>query len=130
MIDKRSAYDRCVADLEMAQMVLNNMENGQKASEEQLQKAALEAKRLEVKLAAAKLAQSEYHLDSLKARLDFLQARCADEGATKRELAELTWARNAVPVNSSMVVRLAADLEQRKQELEAMLTHTELVASL
>jgi hypothetical protein len=85
MIDKRSAYERCMADLEMAQMVLNNIANGRDASEDQIRKAAIEAKKLEVKLAAAKLAQAEYHLDALSARLEFLERRCADAEASSRE---------------------------------------------
>src|SRR5262249_45890772 len=126
MIDKRSVYDRCVADLEMAQMAFDRMVEGRDASETQLRKAAVHAKKLEFKLAAAKLAQAEYHLDALKTRLDFLEARCArEEGGTKREQAELAWARGAAPVNSATVTRLKAELEVCKRELEALLTDSE-----
>ena len=119
MTDKRSAYDRCVADLEMAQMLFNRIASKQDAPAEEIRKAATEAKKLEVQLAATKLAQADYHLDALKARLDFLEARAVQEGgASKRELAELEWARTAVPVNTSTVARLAFELEQRKRELE------------
>ena len=119
MTDKRSAYDRCVADLEMARMLLNQIAGKQDAPAEEIRKAATEAKKLEVQLAATKLAQADYHLDALKARLDFLEARALQEGgASKRELAELEWARTAVPVNTSTVARLACELEQRKRELE------------
>lgn len=118
MTDKRSAYDRCVADLEMAQMTLNQIAGKQDAPAEEIHKAAVEAKKLEIQLAATKLAQADYHLDALKARLDFLGARAASaDGVSKRELAELEWARTAVPINSSTVARLASELDQRKQEL-------------
>jgi hypothetical protein len=106
-------------------MILNKVAPGQDASKDQVRKADIEAKKLEVKLAATKLAQAEYHLDALKARLEFLEVRCAREEGTKREEAELTWARGAVPINSSTVKRLAADLEQRKQEMETLLRQPE-----
>lgn len=122
MTDKRSAYDRCVADLEMAQMLLNQIASKQDAPAEEIHKAAVEAKKLEVQLAATKLGQADYHLDALKARLDFLNARATSTGgASKKEQAELEWARTAVPINSSTVARLASELEQRKQELVEMI---------
>ena len=122
MTDKRSAYDRCVADLEMAQMLLNNISRKQDAPAEEVRKAAIEAKKLEVQLAATKLGQVDYHLDVLKARLDFLEARATSaNGLSKREQAELEWARTAVPVNASTVARLACELEQRKRELEEVM---------
>jgi chromosome segregation ATPase len=130
MIDKRSAYDRCVADLEMARIVLHNMENGRNASEEELHRAKVHTKQLELKLAAAKLAQADYHLNSLRARLDYLEARCAREDvATKREQAELAWAREAVPVNTATVARLAAEFERHKRELEELSSEAELIES-
>lgn len=123
MTDKRSAYDRCVADLEMAQMMLNRIAGKQDVPAEEIHKAAVEAKKLEIQLAATKLAQADYHLDALKARLDFLNARAASaEGASKRERAELEWARTAVPINSSTIARLASELEQRRQELVDMMS--------
>jgi hypothetical protein len=121
MTDKRSAYDRCVADLEMAQMLLNQITGKQDVPAEEIHKAAVAAKKLEVQLAATKLAQADYHLDALKARLDLLTARAASAGgASKKEQAELEWARAAVPINSSTVARLASEFEQRKQELVEM----------
>ncbi|MGA9773009.1 MAG: hypothetical protein WBV94_28520 [Blastocatellia bacterium] len=123
MTDKRSAYDRCVAELEMAQMMLNQIASKQDAPAEDIHKAAVEAKKLEIQLAATKLAQADYHLDALKARLDFLSARVAAAGGpSKREQAELEWARTAVPINSSTVARLANELEERKQELVEMIS--------
>lgn len=128
MIDRRSAYDRCVADLEMARIMLNNLTNRRSASESEIHKARVHAKELEVKLAAAKLAQADYHLSSLKARLDFLEARCSKEcAATKKEQSELAWAREAVPVNTTTVARLAAELEQHKREFGEMIAGVEQV---
>src|ERR1044071_2472524 len=121
MTDKRSAYDRCLAELEMAQMMLSQIASKQDAPAEEIHKAAVEAKKLEIQLAATKLAQADYHLDALKARQDFLTARAASAGgASKKEQAELEWARTAVPINSSTVTRLANELEQRKQEFADM----------
>lgn len=121
MTDKRAAYDRCLADLEMAQMLFNQVANKPDAQLDEIRKAAIEAKKIEVQLASTKLAQADYHLDALKARLDFLEARAAAEGgASKRERAELEWARTAVPVNTSTVARLAKELEQCKRELEEL----------
>ena len=81
MLDKRSAIDGCVADLAMAQKTLYQISNGQGASEEQIHKAAIHAKRLELKLALAKLGQAEYYLSSLSARVDYLEARLSrDDG--------------------------------------------------
>lgn len=120
MLEKRSAIDGCVADLEMAQKTLYNMSNGQSASEEQIHKAAVNAKRLELKLAVAKLGQAEYYLSSLSARVDYLEARCSrDNVATRTEREELTWAREALPINKATVARLTREVELRKQELDA-----------
>lgn len=128
MIDKRSAYDRCAADLEMARIVLHNMTNGGNASKEEIHRARIHAKQLEIKFAAAKLAQADYHLSSLRARLDYLEARCApNDGATKSEQAELAWAREAVPLNTATVARLAEELERCKRELEGLNSGAELI---
>jgi hypothetical protein len=118
MTDKRSAYERCVADLEMARMLFKRVSSQQQTSSDEVQRVALEAKRLEIKLAAAKLAQSEYHLDALRARVDYLETRSSRDRATKQEEAELEWARGALPVNTATVARLAQELELRKQELD------------
>lgn len=120
MTDKRSAYERCVADLEMTRMLFKRATDRQSATASEIHRVALEAKRLEVKLAAAKLAQAEYHLDALRARVDYLETRTARDRATRREEAELEWARGALPVNSATVERLVAEFEQRKQELDAL----------
>ena len=120
MTDKRSAYERCVADLELARMLFKRVASRQNSTAGEIHRVAVEAKRLEVKLAAAKLAQTEYHLDALRARMDYLENRAARDRATRREEDELEWARAALPVNAAAVERLAAELEQRKQELSAL----------
>lgn len=127
MLERRSTIDRYAADLEMAQMVFNKLSNVQGASEQQVCRAAVQAKRVELKLSGAKLAQAEYYLDTLKARLDFLEARSAGGCATKTEETELAWARQAVPINSATVARLATEAEQRKVELEELLKQAQLI---
>jgi len=125
MTDKRSAYDRCVVDLQLAEVRLHDAISQQDASAEEIYQATLEKRRLEVRLVATRLAQAEYYLDALRARLDFLDARAARAGgATRREQAELEWARTAVPANAATVTRLAAELEWRKQEFEELATLT------
>ena len=127
MLEKRSAIDGCVADLEMAQKTLYQISNGQGASEEQINKAAIHAKRLELKLAVAKLGQAEYYLSSLNARVDYLEARLSrDDLATRTEREELIWAREALPINKATVVRLTDEVELRKRELDEMLRQIDL----
>lgn len=128
MLEKRFAIETCAADLQIAQKTLDHLANGQNTSQDEIGRAALKAKKLEVKLTAAKLAQSEYYLSSLRARIDYLQARCSQEsGATQREQAELAWAREALPVNSQLVNRLAAELEKIKLELDALQKESRLI---
>ena len=126
MVEKRYAIDGCVADLEMAQKTLLHISNGSGASEEQIRKAAIHAKKLEFKLALAKLGQAEYYLSVLSARADYLEARCSRDGvATKSEREELVWAREALPINNATVVRLTDELETQKRELKEMLKQFE-----
>lgn len=130
MLEKRSAIDACVVDLEMAQKVFNNLSNNQNASAEQIRRAAIEAKKIEVKLAAAKLGHAEYYLASLAARADYLEARAAQEElVTRREKEELAWIREALPINNATVARLSIELEKQKRDLEALLNPAELVGS-
>lgn len=130
MFEKRSTIDACVADLEMAQKILNSLNNNQYASDEQIRRAAIEAKKIEVKLAVAKLGHAEYHLASLAARADYLEARCSqEERVTRREKEELVWVREALPINNSTVTRLSIELEKQKRELEVLLNSAELVGA-
>jgi hypothetical protein len=81
----------------------------------------LRAKELEVRLATVRLAQSEYHLGTLKARLGYLEARTSRPGcSTKIEEQELTWARGALPSNSAAVLELAEELSRLKKELRML----------
>ena len=121
MTDKRSTYEQCVADLELARMLFKRITSRRNAAASDIQRVAVEAKRLEVKLAATKLAQAEYHMDALRGRVEYLETRAARGRATPGEEAELEWARNALPANTATVERLADELVQRKQELNALL---------
>ncbi|HEY7546680.1 MAG TPA: hypothetical protein VID27_17445, partial [Blastocatellia bacterium] len=114
------SIDACTAEVEMAKMTYKNLAGSRMASAEEIRKAALEAKRLEVKLAAAKLAQSEYYLSSLMARADFLEARCAQGSAVKREREELAWIREALPINKATIARLSMEMEKQRRELDAL----------
>ncbi|HXG94165.1 MAG TPA: hypothetical protein VNN73_17610 [Blastocatellia bacterium] len=110
----------------MAQIILSNMTESKSATEGQIHEARVKAKKLEIKLAGAKLAQAEFYLDLLKARVDYLEARAArGDAITKREQAELEWVREALPVNSATVERLAAELERQRRELELILADFE-----
>jgi hypothetical protein len=121
MTDKRSVYEQCVADLELARMLYKRVTSRQNAAASDIQRVAVEAKRLEVKLATTKLAQAEYHMDALRGRIEYLETRVARNRATAREEAELEWARSALPLNTTTVARLADELSERKQELGALL---------
>jgi hypothetical protein len=121
MTDKRSTYEQCVADLELARMLYKRVTSRQNAAASDIQRVAAEAKRLEVKLATTKLAQAEYHLDALRGRLEYLESRAARGRATPSEESELEWARNALPANTTTVARLADELAERRQELNALL---------
>jgi hypothetical protein len=79
------------------------------------------AKKLEMKLAAAKLAQAEYCFDLLNARRDFLENRCAQGRATSYERDALDWAYDTLPLNKSTVEELAAELDKHKRELELLI---------
>lgn len=128
MFEKRSTIDACVADLEMAQKNFNSLNNNQSASDEQIRRAAIEAKKIEVKLAAAKLGHAEYHLASLAARADYLEARSSqEERVTRREKEELAWIHEALPINNATVTRLSIELEKQKRDLEALLNSDELM---
>ena len=84
--------------------------------------AALWAKQLEIKLAAANLGQAEYYLDRPKARVDYLEARAATEaGISRRELEELAWARAALPASAATLKALSDELKRGRLELEILL---------
>ena len=120
MTEKRSVYEQCVADLELARMLYKRVTSRPSAAANDIQRVAIEAKRLEVKLATTKLAQAEYHMDALRARVEYLETRVAQNRATVHEEAELEWAHSALPMNTVTLARLADELSQRKQELSAL----------
>jgi hypothetical protein len=121
MTDKRSIYEQCVADLELARMLYKRVTSRQNAAASDIQRVAVEAKRLEVKLAITKLAQADYYMDALRGRIDYLETRVARLRATPSEEAELEWARRALPANAVTVARLADELSERRQELNDLL---------
>ncbi len=76
---------------------------------------------LEVELARARLYQAEQEMDSLKSRIDYLEARAASSvGATPRELEELMQVRDALGVESAGLGGLSRRLEQRMQKSAAL----------
>jgi hypothetical protein len=80
---------------------------------------------LEVELARARLDQAEREMDSLKSRIDYLEARAASSvGATPRELEELMQVRDALGVEAAGVGGLSQCLEQRMQESAALAWHS------
>ncbi len=75
-----------------------------------------------VELARARLDQAEQEMDSLKSRIDYLEARAASSvGATQRELEELMQVRDALGVGASEVGGLSNRLDQLTQEPGALL---------
>lgn len=109
-----------LAELEKIQGVDTDLNSkGQPA--ERLREVNILAKRLEIKLAAAKLAQAEYCFESLNARRDFLESRCAQGRASHREREALDWACQALPLNELTVAELAAELDRHKRELDSLI---------
>ncbi|PYP83736.1 MAG: hypothetical protein DMF61_22340 [Blastocatellia bacterium AA13] len=83
--------------------------------------AAVWAKQLEIKVAAANLGQAEYYLDRLKERVEYLQSRAQTEsGISRRELEELTWARSALSANVATMNALSEQLERGRRDLERL----------
>ena len=75
-----------------------------------------------VELARARLDQVEREIDSLKSRIDYLEARAASSvGATQRELEELMQVRDALGVGAAELGGLSNRLDQLTQEPEALL---------
>jgi predicted nucleic acid-binding Zn-ribbon protein len=122
MVEKRCVTDIYVTDLEAAQLTLTSLMDSAGASAETIRDAAVRAKRLELKLAAARVGQAEYDLDTLKSRIDFLEARAAGrDGATRTEHEELEWARGALPSNTDTVTALSNQVEDLKRQLEELI---------
>ena len=129
MVEKRCVHDMYVADLEAAELTLTNLKHSDGAPPEMIREAAVRVKRLELKLAAARVGQAEYYLDTLKCRIDFLEARAASkDGATKTEIEELEWARQALPPNTATVNALSNQVEDLKRQIEELISE-DLVAA-
>jgi hypothetical protein len=88
---------------------------------EKLYDNVLHSKRLELKRAAARLAQAEYQLEALVVRCDFLEARCQLGNASPTEQEELDWTLEALPLSASTLIELAIEFEHHKNEMEALL---------
>ena len=120
MSERGSQVSRYLADLEMVHSAFKDL-SGPEKSTQRLHEINILAKRLEMKLAAAKLAQAEYCFDLLNARRDFLENRCAQGRATSYERDALDWAYETLPLNKSTVEELAAELDNHKRELELLI---------
>ena len=122
MSDSGSRVNSYLADLEKVHGAVTDLtSNGQGQSPERLQEVDILAKRLEIKLAAARLAQAEYCFEALSARRDFLEARCTQGRASHREREALDWACQALPIDELTVAALAAELDRHKRELDALI---------
>lgn len=76
----------------------------------------------EVEVARSRLDQAERELDSLKSRINYLEARAASSvGATQRELEELMQVRDALGVGAADVGELSNRLDQLTQRSGALL---------
>ena len=77
---------------------------------------------IEVEHTRSRLHQAEQEMDSLKARIDYLEARAASSvGATQRELEELMQVRDALGIGAADVGGLSNRLEQLTQGPGALL---------
>ena len=120
MNESGSQADRYLADLEMVHRTFQDL-SGPGEPSQRLHQVNILAKKLEMKLAAAKLAQAEYCFDLLNARRDFLENRCAQGRATSYERDALDWAYETLPLNKSTVEELAAELDRHKRELDLLI---------
>ena len=120
MSDSGSRVDRYLVDLEKIHGAFTDL-SSQVAPTERLQEVNILAKKLEMKLAAARLAQAEYCFEALSARRDFLEARCAQGRASVAERDALDWVSQALPVNELTVAELAAELDRHKRELDSLI---------
>ena len=119
MSENGSHIRKYLADLEMVQSGFENVGGAEPAR--RLHRVTILAKKLEMKLAAARLAQAEYCFEALSARRDFLEARCAQGQASSKERAALDWASQALPVNELTVAELAAEFDRHKRELDSLI---------
>jgi hypothetical protein len=125
MNERSSPVDRYLADLEMAYSLFGYMDAVEGISDERLREVAVHAKRAEMKLAAARLAQAEFRLEALLARCDFLEARNVRGIATARDIEELNWAMETLPSDKSTVARLTTLFETLRHELNCLVASCE-----
>jgi uncharacterized protein YhaN len=121
MNERRSPVDRYLADLEMAYSLFGDIDAVEGISAQRLGEVAVHAKRVEMKLAAARLAQAEFRLEALRARRDFLEARNSQGNATAMEIEALNCAIDSLPANRSEVARLTSLFESLRRELNSLL---------
>ena len=120
MSERGSQVSRYLADLEMVHGAFEDL-SGPEKSTQRLHEINILAKKLEMKLAAARLAQAEYCFEALSARRDFLEARCEQGRASLRERDALDWASQALPLHELTVEELAAELDKHRRELDSMI---------
>lgn len=121
MIERRHPSELYSIELERARAELSSLLKNPSSPVSEIRRITIRAKELEVRLLSARLAQAEYYLTTLKARLGFLEARSSASGAsTRSEEQELTWARDAIPSNSAAVLKLAEELSRLKEELRML----------
>ena len=125
MNERRSHVDRYLAGLEMAYSLVGGIDSVESVSTQRLSEVAVHAKRVEMKLAAAMLADAEFRLAALVARRDFLEARCAQGSATNKDIEALNWAIEALPANISAMTELTAAFEALRRELNSLLAQAE-----
>ena len=120
MSDSGSRVNRYLVDQEKIHGAFTDL-GSQVQPTERLQEVNILAKKLEMKLAAARLAQAEYCFEALSARRDYLEARCAQGRASGGERDALDWVSQALPVNESSVAEFAAELDMHKRELDSLI---------
>ena len=120
MSESGSRVDRYLVDLETLHAACTDL-SSQGQPTERLQEVNILAKKLEMKLAAARLAQAEYCYEALSARRDFLEARCAQGRASGGERDALDWVSQALPLNELTVAELAVELDRHKRELDSLI---------
>ena len=120
MSESGSRVDRYLADLETVHGVVTDLSSRVQPNE-RLQEVNILAKKLEMKLAAARLAQAEYCFEALSARRDFLEVRCAQGRASAGERDSLDWVSQALPLNELSVAEFAAEMDRHKRELDSLI---------
>ena len=125
MIERRHPTELYAIELEKARAALSSLLKARTAPINEISCAAIRIKELEVRLASARFAQAEYFLDTLKARVGYLEARGSrPDPSTITEQQELEWAREALPANATALARLSEDLARCREELRALLAQT------